>query len=311
MEASQHSITALVAALVRAYHHGEGSAPIFDDPHAHRLLTDEEREFIESKWLESMDDRGRQLVVEHSDRSAAISAALRELPFPAVMLARARYAEDQLDIALQTGAGQYALIGAGLDTFAWRRTDLRESIQVFEIDHPATQAFKRRRMEEAGFDTPSNVHFVAADLEHESIEQALSRAPFDGGTRTVFAWLGVTMYLTHDAIMRTLRSISDVSCAGSQVVFDYLDEDAFDPGSASQRIQRMMAAAASLGEPMITGFDPVDLASELSKAGFSLIEDLGPEEQQAIYFHGRTDGFRATEHFRLACASVDQRSTGG
>jgi O-methyltransferase involved in polyketide biosynthesis len=96
VETEKHSITALVAALVRAYHHNEGAGAIFDDPHAHQLLQGEEREFIESKWLESMGDRGRQLVAQHSNRTDAVRAALRELPFPAVMLARARFTEDLL-----------------------------------------------------------------------------------------------------------------------------------------------------------------------------------------------------------------------
>jgi hypothetical protein len=142
-------------------------------------------------------------------------------------LARARYVEDSLFEALAHGAHQYVIIGAGLETLAFRRPDLQDQLQVIEIDHPATQAFKRARLANAGLVAPSNLYFAAADLERERLAKALDRTPYDPAAPTFFAWPGVTAYLTRQAIFETLRSIADLAAPGSRLVFDYLEPAAF------------------------------------------------------------------------------------
>jgi methyltransferase (TIGR00027 family) len=157
---------------------------------------------------------------------------------------------------------------------------------------------------EAGFAEPPHLHFVAADLEQESVQAALARVPYDSGVRTFFAWPGVTMYLTRDAILGTLRSIRNVTVSGSELVFDYLEVDAFRPEKVSDRVRRVMEGARSLGEPMVSGFDPATLRSELASAGFHLVEDLSAADLEDRYFRNRTDGFHAPEHFHFVRAFV-------
>ena len=204
-----------------------------------------------------------------------------------------------------SGAGQYVLVGAGMDTFAFRRPDLRDRVTVFEIDHPATQVFKLRRLADVGLVSPANLRFVAAHLEQETVAAALARAGYATAVPAVFAWLGVTMYLSRDAIQTTLRSIRSAAAASSELVFDYVERDAFSPGRASARVQAMMARVAEMGEPVTTGFEPGALAAELEPAGFRLCENLSPQAIEDRFFAGRLDGLHATEHSWFARASIE------
>jgi methyltransferase (TIGR00027 family) len=208
----------------------------------------------------------------------------------AFFAARSRMAEDQLGLALTAGVGQYVILGAGLDTFAYRRPH-RAGLRVFEVDHPATQAWKRQRLVEAEIDIPDTLTFVPVDFEHDDLGTALARAGVD--TEPVFfAWLGVTPYLHRTAVMATLRTIARLAAGGGGVVFDY----GIDPGLLSG-IQRMafdaMAARVSAaGEPWVTFFDPDRLIQDLHAAGFSDVADAGAEEINRRYFSDRADGLR-------------------
>src|SRR5262249_16807831 len=114
-----------------------------------------------------------------------------------------------------------------LDTFAFRRPDLGGRVRIFEVDHPASQAFKRERLQAAGLIPPAYLHFAAADLQRQTLAEALGRTPYDRHAPTFFAWPGVAMYLSSDAVFQTLRGIARLAPSGSQVVFDYLEEAAF------------------------------------------------------------------------------------
>lgn len=220
------------------------------------------------------------------------------------VLARARYIEDTLFAAVSRGIDQYVMVGAGLDTFAFRRPDLGDRLRVFEIDHPATQAFKRERMTSAGLVPPANLHFASANLERESVASALARVPYDHEMPAFFAWPGGTMYLTREAIFGTLRSIVSVAAPGSELVFDYVTADLFKP-EASERVKLTQQIVRSLGEPWISGFEPSTLGSELSTVGIRLIENLSPDEIQTRYFKYRTDGFRRPELIHFARTVID------
>ena len=192
------------------------------------------------------------------DQASALAGWMQSGAPQPITLGRARYAEDHLEQAVrQQGVKQYVILGAGLDTFAWRRPDLLASLQVFEVDHPATQAFKRHRLRQMDREPPEQLHFVPVDFDRENLAAALRRSAFDPQVPSFFGWLGVTYYLSREAVFATLQAIAEVAPAGSAVVFDYLETSAFVPGKVAGRVQIMMELVRRIGEPMITGFEPV------------------------------------------------------
>lgn len=301
MDEGRASRTAIATAYFRAHHYRHANPKIFEDPLAATLLHADDVAPLERFLLAGVAKHNPELAASGADRTTLIGIALRGL---VVVLARARFTEERLEEAMRDGVDQYVVIGAGLDTFALRRTDLRDRLRVIEIDHPATQAFKRGRMRDAGLEPPSNLHFAPADLERESLAGVLSRTPYDRSRPAFFSWLGVTMYLTDAAIRATLGSLRSVSAAGSQLVFDYLDRAVFDSASPSPTRARLFEIVRRVGEPMIFGFDPAALGAELTELGFRLLEDLGPEAQRELYYGSRTDGLQPTATAHLARAAV-------
>jgi methyltransferase (TIGR00027 family) len=210
----------------------------------------------------------------------------------ASMAARARFAEDQLADLRARGLGQYVVLGAGLDTFAYRQVAPRPPLRVWEVDHPATQAWKRQRLAEAGVAVPPHLTFVPVDFERQSLPAALADAGFDAGVGALFAWLGVVPYLTVEAIRTTLGVIAGATRAGGGVVFDYLVEpQALSPLRRAVR-ERIAAVVAADGEPWRSEFAPAALGDELRTLGFAVAEDVPPETLNARYVTGRADGLR-------------------
>jgi methyltransferase (TIGR00027 family) len=200
------------------------------------------------------------------------------------VITRSRYAEDALQAAVSKGVRQYVLIGAGFDSFSLRLPKFSGDLQIFEIDFPVTQELKIGRIAACGITLPETVHFIAADLSRESVAAALERSPFESNRLTFFSWLGVTMYLTRDANLATLRSIASCSPAGSEVVFTYLDQRVFQAQSESFR--ELEQRVAALGEPFLSGFRPAELAAILATCGLDLVEDLSGSEAAARYEWG-------------------------
>jgi methyltransferase (TIGR00027 family) len=304
MKVDRASVTALATSLIRAVHTRCDTPTIMVDPYAERLVTDAERSVLLDQLARMLKPERQEEIRAITDRAQALDVTVRANPAYAAVLVRARYTEDLLAAAVGRGVRQYVLIGAGMDTFAFRRRELAGRLQVFEIDHPATQAMKRQRLNDAGLEPPSNLHFVAADLETESVAEALSRAPYTPSEPGFFAALGVTHYLTREANLDLLRAIGRYAAPGSEVVFDYLDRDAFTPDRASDDAKRLAAERAKSDEPWVSGFDPQRLAADLSSTGLALIEDLGAEAVQARYCAGRADGLCVTAHVHLAHARI-------
>jgi len=204
------------------------------------------------------------------------------------MVARSRYAEDQLARAIDRGVRQYVVLGAGLDTYAYRS---RPPIRVFELDHPATQAWKRARLEQSGIEIPHSMTFVPVDFERQGLEEQLQASGFQMHQPAFFSWLGVIMYLTPDAVTNTFRFIASRP-AGSGVAFDYtLARPAMGPlMRAGQKLIAM--AVARLGEPFRSAFVPADLARLLRELGFRELEDLSPADIDRRYFASRDDGLK-------------------
>jgi len=203
------------------------------------------------------------------------------------MAARSRYAEDELARAVAQGVRQYVVLGAGLDTFAYRNP--HPCLRVFEVDHPATQAWKREQLASAGIAIPEALTFVPVDFERQTLAKGLGQCGFDAGAAACFSWLGVTPYLTREACMITLSFVAKMP-AGSGVVFDFAVEAALLNAGQRQALDALAARVARYGEPFQLFFDPAKLQDELRGMGFCRTEFLQGKELNARYFKDREDG---------------------
>jgi methyltransferase (TIGR00027 family) len=303
VEPDRASWSARSAAYLRAYHYAHDSPRVFEDFLADTLITPEERESIENSWLAVFARLSPELA-SAGERETALAQWWHSCFAVPVVVGRARYNEDKLSDAISKGISQYVIVGAGLDTFALRRPDLRNRLRVFELDHPLTQALKRDRLAQAALAPPPNLHFCSTDFERESIASSLFRSRYDPAIPTFFSWLGVTMYLTREAISNTLKSIRTMAAPGSEIVMDYVASAVFHPENQSPAMRAAFNRAQSFGEPLISGFDPRTLPEELAALGFELLEDLDREGQEARYFAGRADGRRPVEFTHFAHARL-------
>jgi methyltransferase (TIGR00027 family) len=189
------------------------------------------------------------------------------------VVARSVIAETALKRGVEErGVGQLVVLGAGLDTFAYRNP-FEGRLKVFEVDHPATQAWKRRRLEEAGIPIPDSLTYAPVDFEREDLTERLAAAGLQPGVRTFFTWLGVVPYLTGEAIASTLRQVGGHP-GGSEVVFDYSEpREAIDPELQAHYAERA-ARVAAIGEPFLSFFTPAELHEQLRGVGFAEIDDL-------------------------------------
>jgi methyltransferase (TIGR00027 family) len=311
MKENQASFTAMSVAYMRAYHSKHATDKIFDDHLAHNLIPNEKIALIENYWIEQCWTWDQQLSDTEStavrSEKAIVSESLTRAAheFAGIFCSRARYAEDGLEKAVRQGVKQYVILGAGMDTFAFRQPDMVEKLEVFEVDYHATQEFKLHILAELGWKHPAKLHFIPIDFTKESLVTALTSSSFyDPKIKSFFNWLGVTYFLTRAEVFTTLRSIANVAPAGSIVIFDYLDINAFTPKKMSPKMQESLEFLRSIGEPMITGINPSTLDEILSSLGFHLHANLSPADIEECYFQGRTDGYHAQEHGYFACAVV-------
>ncbi|MFW0785259.1 class I SAM-dependent methyltransferase [Gordonia sp. CPCC 206044] len=257
MDAEEPSRTAQATAYARAYHQIADRPPILNDPLAARLIG------VTAEDL-SMDSEPTE------DRpGSGVTYRPRRLFFAA----RSRFAEDRVASAASAGVRQVVVLGAGLDTFAYRNP--HRGMQVFEVDHPATQAWKRRRLVEAGIEIPDTVTFVPVDFETDVLANRLRSSGFTREDPAVFVWLGVVFYLTPDAVGATLEYIA-TQASPTEVIFDYLQPPANEVERARLRERADRLAAA--GEPWFSYFTPDDIAARLSDLGFTDIVDHSAAE---------------------------------
>ncbi|WP_433527026.1 class I SAM-dependent methyltransferase [Nocardia pseudovaccinii] len=259
------SRTALITAYARAYHQIADRPQIFTDPLAARLLGVTAEELAEL-GTSTTDHLG-----------AGASDRFRRLFFAA----RARFAEDAVAAAIAAGVRQVVILGAGLDTFAYRNPlpDLR----VFEVDHPATQAWKRERLTTAGIDHPETLTFVPVDFETQTLAAGLESSGFERTDPAVFVWLGVVFYLTPNAAHATLEYIAG-QAQPVEVVFDYLQPANSDEDRAHQ--QQRADRLAGVGEPVFSYFTPDDIAAQLRTLGFTDLEDHSAPDLVTGYLDG-------------------------
>lgn len=299
MQENRVSVTALITAFARAYHSTHDDPKIFDDFLAHHLFTEEEHSYLGFNLAESIKFFEPENAASYPDQAAALARAIQVYNGPTT-LSRSRYTEDTLLALVEQGVEQYVILGAGLDTFAFRYSEMVGKLRVFEVDHPATQAHKCQRIADLGWECPAELRFVTMDFTKDDLVAVLKGSTYDPQALSFFSWLGVTMYLTRDEVFATLRAISDIAVAGSTIIFDYYDTDAFDPERSSNRAQKGIEIVRNAGEPMKGGFDPFTLADDMAGLGLRLQETLSPSDIQERYFKGRTDGYTAFEHAHFA-----------
>jgi methyltransferase (TIGR00027 family) len=268
MQTGRASRTALGVANRRAAHQLLDPPPVLDDPIAIPIL-------------------GAHFQLDRDKQQHPAARAFR-----AFMAARSRYAEDNLSLAITSGVRQYVLLGAGLDTFAYRNP--YASLQVFEVDFPATQEWKRSLLREAHIAEPGNLTFVPLDFEHHTLAEGLTAAGFSFTHPAFFCWLGVVPYLTLPAFRATADLIAAMP-SGSGVSFDYALSD--EELSPRRRLARaaLSARVAAAGEPFRLFFRSEQLENELKSAGFQRMEQLDSDDVNALYFGGRKDGLALPE----------------
>jgi methyltransferase (TIGR00027 family) len=246
------------------------------------------------------------------DEGVSITRRLRDeltaedlLTFSRWMCVRARLAEDVVERAVAAGTRQYAILGAGLDSFAYRRPDLLVRLRVFEVDHPASQAWKRERLAELGVSLPANLVFAPVDFETETLRAGLLAAGFDFAAGAVFSWIGVTMYLTLTAIEATLETVA--ACPpGSRIVLTYNLPPSVLQDQGRAIGSRMSRMAGEMGEPWISFFTPVEAEALVLRCGFGEVDHFGPAEAIRTYFASRPD-VRLGMPQRLLVATVGAR----
>lgn len=266
---AQPSRTALRVAMRRAAHQLYDTRPlVLEDPLAVRILSADARAEVQRT-----PDAARK----------PFSAAMR-----AFMVCRARFAEDVLAAGIGEHRIRQALIlGAGLDTFAYRNPF--PGLRVFEVDHPATQAWKRTLLDAAEIPVPASLTFVPVDFEQQSLHDELLRDGFDPSLATATTWLGVVPYLTAEAFASTARLLGSFA-PGSTLVFDYtLPREAL-PEREQLMLDSLSARVAQAGEPFRLFFTPEELAHDLSRYGLTVVEDLDSAAINARYLAGRSDG---------------------
>lgn len=284
MRDARPSTTAQRVAMRRAAHQILDSPRVLDDPVALPILGPEAAAQLQS-------ERGK----------LDISVARY---FRAFMVVRSRYAEDELARAIGRGVSQYVILGAGLDTFAYRNPYAQSALRVFEVDHPATQAWKLQRLAAGGIAIPPSVTFAPVDFEQQSLSDGLAHANFRRDAVTFFSWLGVTPYLTREAMTSTLAFVASMP-KGSGVVFDYAVPRSSLSFLGRLAFDRLASRVAAAGEPFQLFFEPGALADQLRSMGFQSIEDLGTDQINARYFKDRADKLRVAGQLgRLMSASV-------
>ena len=265
METGKASKTALGVAIRRAAHQLVDRPPVLDDPIAVRLV--------------GSGYRGKMGRASHR-----VGRDLRA--FAAV---RSRYVEDRLAEFVARGGSQYVVLGAGLDTFAYRNP--YPGLRVFEVDFPATQQDKRAMLAEAAITVPGSLTFVPLDLEHHTLAEDLAAAGFDADRPAFFGWLGVIPYLPLETFRATLCTIARLP-ADSGVGFDYAlaPETLSTAGRAA--FDALAGRVAAAGEPFQLFFTPEELERELRRAGFKRFEQLDYQQLNERYFRDRADGLK-------------------
>lgn len=289
---NQESYTAKLCAFARAWHSNTARQKIFDDFLAYDLMG----------W-ESYESIKRQIIADYTDGTRDDFTRFINQYFAPIPLSRLRFTESRLHKFAETEPVQYVICGAGADSFSFRNAN--PNIEVFEVDHPDTQRYKRERIRTLEWNVPKNVHFVPVDFERETMIAGLLSAGFSTQKRTFFSILGVSYYLTLPVFTNTLEQIAALSALGSVLVFDFPLKE----GNFPARVTELEQITRNLGEQMSGGFSYAEISRALYSLGFQIDTYLSPEKVQDAYFKGRTDGLTAFENVSLLSATFTNGRT--
>jgi methyltransferase (TIGR00027 family) len=260
MKPNEPSRTALQVARQRAAHQVLDRGAIFCDPLAMKILGEDEKEVLQFANSHPLASIGRLATA-----------------------ARSRIAEDALSQAIEAGVRQIVILGAGLDTFALRSPRGARKIRIYEVDHPATQAWKRERLAEAQLALPSWLVFVPVDFERDDLGETLAGAGFDRNAPAFFTWLGVVPYLTQEAIVGTLDYMASIR--NSEVAFDYMESPQAFSEEMRELVKKRTEQLEKMGERQASHFEPAEMAAILRAHGFSAIEDIDFQQIRSRFGH--------------------------
>ena len=284
MKQNNPSLTAYKVAMMRAAHQVLDNPKVFKDPLALSII-------------------GTQGASDIRSKSREFKTKLRTY-LRAIVVARSRFVEDELAVAIKRGVRQYVILGAGLDTFAYRNPYSVRGLRVFEVDHPATQQWKRQQINTTEIRTPETLAFVPIDFESQSLLDELLKAGFRPEEPSFFSWLGVTMYLIREKMMATMEQISSSTPSGSEIVFDYIVPPSSQNFSRRLVFRLLFNKVGRAGESWKSFFDPIQLVVDLKAIGFTQAEDIGPEKINALYFKDRADKLMVGNFGHLMKAQV-------
>lgn len=293
MKNNESSLTSLVSAFSRAYHAKEDNPIIFNDTLAHAFLSNEDYNAISSNMVQGISFFSPEMAEKLKGNDAAILKWVTQIQLSPTPLARAAYAEKIVANEIMLGVEQYVILGAGLDTFAWRHS--HTGATVFEVDHPSTQQFKLQRLHQAGLECPNHLKFVAMDFTKEPSLEKLISLGFDPHKKTIFSMLGVTYYLTKEVLQQLLRSLFKELPKGSSIIFDFADEHLFTEQGIYNRVQNMVRMAQASGESMKFATSLHDLERLFAEQQLLIYEHLSPQDIQNQYFSNRDDDLQAFE----------------
>jgi methyltransferase (TIGR00027 family) len=284
MKENQASSTAMSVAIVRAAHQLVDDEPrILEDPVVLRLIGPESMEAIRA--------------------DAGLRGNTGAAAFRGHIILRNRYAEDCLMDSVERGIQQYVLLGAGYDTFAYRRPDWAKSLRIFEVDHPASQVAKRELLASAGIELPANLCFAPVNFENESLRDGLRRAGLDFAQPAFFSCLGVLVYLDEKSVTALFEFVGSMP-AGSEMVFTFSQPSAALDARELEIRAKINSTVNEMGEPWRSYFGPERLRAKLMHSGFTDVSFLTPAAAEERYFRGRTDLLRPPRHVRLCRAVV-------
>ncbi|MFF4776782.1 class I SAM-dependent methyltransferase [Microtetraspora fusca] len=286
MHVGQPSQTAIITAAARAAHLVVDGEPfIFHDTVAAALLGEHAEQIIGFHRA-----HGEHLIM----------SGVR-----AQVTARSRYTERRLAELVRDGLEQYVVLGAGLDTFAYR-SDPAARVAVFEVDHPATQRWKRELLAAAGIPLPETLTFAPADLETADLGSGLAAAGFDPSRPSLVSWLGVSMYLTAEAVAAALAAVGRFA-PGTELIMEYALPPALRDERGAAYAEFALPAAAERGEPWLTFFTPDDLSALLERQGLETVEHVRQADSVEPALWRRSDSLRPTDLCRLVRATVPHR----
>ncbi|PEY43896.1 SAM-dependent methyltransferase [Bacillus cereus] len=294
MKKGESSVTSLISAFGRSYHSQFDTPKIFNDYIAKDLISEKEFNDIKENMVQGIHFFNKDIAQEFEGNTEEILKWITQVQLSPIALSRAAYCEKVLLNEVTLGLRQYVILGAGLDTFSFRHPELENSLEIFEIDHPATQEFKKKRLDEANLKIPSNLHFVSMDFTKKLSYQNLIDKGFDN-KKTFFSLLGVSYYLTKVEVSSLIDYLFTKVPPGSSIVFDYADEKLFEEKGASNRVENMVKMASIGGEPMKSCFSYFEIEKMLEESGLLIYEHLSPAQIHELYFKNRNDYLSAFE----------------